>query len=83
MTTIFVLLSEGDPGEEDGQPTVISAHRLISDALSARERYIDESYSGDNIIVQTAGVDLLVAHIHRSLIGDVVETITVQAVELS
>jgi hypothetical protein len=81
MTTIFVLLSEGDPGEEDGQPTVISAHRLISDALSARERYIDESYSGDDITVETAGVDLLEVHVRQG--DEIVETLTVQAVELS
>jgi hypothetical protein len=81
MTTIHVLLSEGDPGEEDGQPTVISAHRLISDALSARERYIDESYSGDDITVETAGVDLLEVHVRQG--DEIVETLTVQAVELS
>jgi hypothetical protein len=81
MTTIFVLLSEGDPGHVVNYTTVISAHRLISDALSARERYIDESYSEDDITVETAGVDLLEVHVRQG--DEIVETLTVQAVELS
>lgn len=80
-TMIHVLISEGDPGDEDGQPAVISAHRLISDALRAREEYIDEAYADDDVQITVDAADIYSLFVRQA--NEVVETLSIQTTELS
>jgi hypothetical protein len=80
MTTVFVLVSEGEENT-----VVISAHTKISDALSARERYIDEIWAGENIEIQNVNGDepASAVNIVNAKTEEIVETLEVQAVELN
>lgn len=81
MSTIFVLVSEGDEVTQ-----AMSAHHLISDAASQRERYIDEQYNrpeAPQFEISNRYGDEPATSVDISVNDEIVETLSIQAVELS